>query len=369
MSIGQGQRASPGPAEELPPINPSGTAQRFKIRNQVPRRIDAQVYCRLASMRAAPPTSALIKENDSISLGVEESPTERRRASAWTAMKEYYRHTVPVTALLPEDLLAIADFEETILIGLHRWVQGTDIEQVELLRWGCDGQVLRVVEAITWLRGSGRAPRSVLLRLCTDSVSSGAWRSAQLSVAAEICRADRARAVGLHRYALIREAADPALTNRQRGRLGRALAEAEHQGPFGQPVRVSRATIDRWIRDWRRGGFDALVPSPRQTTPRTPAQVLDLAAALKREVPERTAVQVAAILRAHAGWAPDERTLQRHFARLKLTTRPNGQPPAAFGGSKPTPRTSGGPGTHCTAPPWVAGRRSCARSSMIIPGC
>jgi len=94
---------------------------------------------------------------------------------------------------------------------------------------------------------------------------------------------------------------------------------------------VSRATIDRWIRDWRRGGFDALVPPPRRVSPRTPAEVLDLAAALKREVPERTAVQVTAILRAHAGWAPDERTLQRHFARLELTTRPTGQPPAAFG--------------------------------------
>lgn len=116
-------------------------------------------------------------------------------------------------------------------------------------------------------------------------------------------RAERARAVGLFRYALIREAADPELSTRQRGRLVRALAEAEHQGPFGSAVRVSRATIDRWIRDWRRGGFDALVPPPRRVSPRTPAQVLDLAAALKREVPERTAAQVAAILRAHAGWA------------------------------------------------------------------
>ncbi|HEY5848136.1 MAG TPA: DDE-type integrase/transposase/recombinase [Microlunatus sp.] len=130
---------------------------------------------------------------------------------------------------------------------------------------------------------------------------------------------------------MIRDAADPALTTKQRGRLVRALAQDEHQGPFGQPVQPSRATIDRWIRDWRRGGFDALVPDPRQTTPRTPAEVLELAVGLKREVPERTAAQVAAILRAHAGWAPDERTLQRHFARLELTTRPNGQPPKAFG--------------------------------------
>jgi putative transposase len=144
-------------------------------------------------------------------------------------------------------------------------------------------------------------------------------------------RAERARAVALFRYSLIREAADQRLSTKQRGRLVRELAAREHAGPFGEPVRVSRESIDRWIRRWRRGGFDALVPNPRRVSPRTPAEVLDLAAALKREVPGRTAAQVAAILRAHAGWAPDERTLQRHFVRLELTTRPDGQPPRAFG--------------------------------------
>src|SRR5487761_2298248 len=147
----------------------------------------------------------------------------------------------------------------------------------------------------------------------------------------ERMRAERARAIGLFRYALIREAADAKLSTKQRGRLVRALADAGHQGPFGAPVRGSRPTIDRWIRDWRRGGFDALVPSPRRISPRTPADVLELAAALKREVPERTASQIAAILRAHGGWSPDERTLQRHFVRLELFTRPGGQPPRAFG--------------------------------------
>ncbi len=147
----------------------------------------------------------------------------------------------------------------------------------------------------------------------------------------ERVRAERARAIGLFRYSLIRGAADRRLSTKQRGRLVRALAEREHEGPFGQPVRVSRATIDRWIRDWRRGGFDALVPTPRTVTPRTPAEVLELAVALKKEVPARTAAQIAAILRAHSGWSPDERTLQRTFVRLELTTRPNGQPPQAFG--------------------------------------
>ena len=167
----------------------------------------------------------------------------------------------------------------------------------------------------------------------------------------ERVRAERARAVGLFRYSLVCEAADTRLSTRQRGRLVRAIAEREHEGPFGQPVRVSRATIDRWLRDWRRGGFDALVPTPPKVSPRTPADVLELAVALKKEVPERTAVQVAAILRAHSGWSPDERTLQRHFVRLELSTRPNGLPPRAFGRFEATRRTSAGPATRCTARP------------------
>ncbi len=147
----------------------------------------------------------------------------------------------------------------------------------------------------------------------------------------ERVRAERARAIGLFRYSLIQSTLDRQLSTKQRGRLVRELADREHLGPFGLAVRVSRATIDRWARDWRRGGFDALVPNPRRVQPRTPADVLQLAVALKTEVPARTAVQVATILRAHLGWAPDERTLQRHFVRLELTTRPDGQPPRAFG--------------------------------------
>ena len=145
-------------------------------------------------------------------------------------------------------------------------------------------------------------------------------------------QAGRAREIGLFRYALIREAADDALTSRERGRLVRALAEVEHTGPFGGKVRVSRTSLDRWVRAWRTGGFDALVPTPANAEPRTPAAVLDLAAALKRENPGRTAVQVAAILNEHApGSAPSPRTLQRLFARLGLNTRPDVTPAAAFG--------------------------------------
>ena len=111
----------------------------------------------------------------------------------------------------------------------------------------------------------------------------------------------------------------------------RELASREHTDPFGRRVRISRQTIDRWIRDWRAGGFDALVPSPRQCTPRTPGEVLELAVALRRENPERTAAAIRRILRTQLGWAPDERTLQRHFHRLGLTGATAGSAPAVFG--------------------------------------
>ena len=170
-------------------------------------------------------------------------------------------------------------------------------------------------------------------------------------------RADRAREIALFRYALIRPLADPGLTTRQRGPLARELAGQEHLGPFGDRVRVSRVTLDRWIRAWRGGGFDALVPSVRHGEPRTPASVLELAAALKREVPGRTAAQVAVILGEHAGCAPSARTLQRHFARLELNTRPDGTPPKAFGrfeAAAPNDRWTG----DALHGPVVAGRKT-----------
>src|SRR5947207_2172191 len=146
----------------------------------------------------------------------------------------------------------------------------------------------------------------------------------------QVARLERARQIGLFRYMLIREAADPALTKKQRGRLVRELARAIHTDPSGRSVRVNRWTLDRWIAVWPRAGFDALVPSPRQSQPRTPPEVFELAAALKKENPSRTAAQIRRILSAQHGWAPDERTLQRMFVRNGLTRMGPAQP-AVFG--------------------------------------
>jgi putative transposase len=144
-------------------------------------------------------------------------------------------------------------------------------------------------------------------------------------------RAERARRVGLFRYELIQEVINPQLTTRQRGRLVRELAEQTHTDPFGARVRISRQTIDRWIRRWRAGGFEALVPTPARVSARTPAEVLEIAVALKKENPGRTAAQIVRIMYSQSGWAPSERTLQRHFVRLELDCELRADPPEVFG--------------------------------------
>ncbi|MGP3967683.1 DDE-type integrase/transposase/recombinase [Streptomyces sp. 6N223] len=135
-------------------------------------------------------------------------------------------------------------------------------------------------------------------------------------------RAEKARQVALFRYSLIQDLLDPTLSTRQRGALCRRIAAAEHTDPFGRQVRVSRNTLDRWARYYRTGGFAALVPEPRKAVPRTPPEVLELAVALKKEKPERTAAQVRRILRQTQGWSPTDRTLQRHFAEAGLNVPP-----------------------------------------------
>ena len=113
----------------------------------------------------------------------------------------------------------------------------------------------------------------------------------------DIARRGRAQQVALFRYQMICPALDPNLSTKARGRIVRAIAAQTHAGPFGGQHSYSRDTLDRWIRRYRAGGFDALTPSIRQPGTRIDTTVLELASALKRENPQRTAAQVARILR------------------------------------------------------------------------
>lgn len=68
---------------------------------------------------------------------------------------------------------------------------------------------------------------------------------------------ERAQQVALFRYQLICPALEPGLSTKQRGRIVRAIADRDHDGPFGDRVRYSRESLDRWMCATRR-----LVVSP-----------------------------------------------------------------------------------------------------------
>ncbi|MEA2497557.1 MAG: putative transposase [Thermoleophilaceae bacterium] len=136
----------------------------------------------------------------------------------------------------------------------------------------------------------------------------------------------------LFRYGLIREAADAQLSCRQRGVVVRELVGGLHEHPSGELKLLSRSSIDRWVRAYLQGGFEALKPVRRKGVPRTAAPLLAQAVALRQEQPDRTGAQIARILaRVHGEMAPSARTVERHLARLGLSRQVAGGAPPAFG--------------------------------------
>ena len=67
--------------------------------------------------------------------------------------------------------------------------------------------------------------------------------------------------IGLHRWAVIAEAASARLTAHERGAVVRQIAARPHAHPDGSARTYSRVTIDRWLRAWRAGGLAALRPA------------------------------------------------------------------------------------------------------------
>lgn len=141
-------------------------------------------------------------------------------------------------------------------------------------------------------------------------------------------RKEQREKIALFRYQIIREAATPDLSTKQRGALVRTLAAVEHPWPYGGIRSYSRETLDRWIKAWRSGGFEALRPDERTSMALTEPSILLLAETLKREKPNRTAAQVKRIITETVGQSPSETTLLRLFRAKNI---PTGVTPTATG--------------------------------------
>lgn len=139
--------------------------------------------------------------------------------------------------------------------------------------------------------------------------------------------------VALHRWAVIAEPANGRLTAAERGALVRQIAARAHAHPDGQSRRYSRGTIDRWIRAWRTGGLEALRPAPRADTGtvRAHPELFAEAAALRLELPGRSAAQIASILYHRHGIAVAERTVRAQLRRAGLAREALAAEPKAYG--------------------------------------
>jgi putative transposase len=139
--------------------------------------------------------------------------------------------------------------------------------------------------------------------------------------------------IALHRWAVIAEAANDRLTPAERGTLVRQIAARAHTHPDGTARRYSRGTIDRWLRAWRKGGLEALKPSPRADTGtvRAHPELFAEAAALRLELPGRAAAQIASILYHRHGIRVSERTVRAQLRRAGLHREALAAEPKTYG--------------------------------------
>jgi putative transposase len=144
---------------------------------------------------------------------------------------------------------------------------------------------------------------------------------------------DQLEAVVLHRFGVIAEATNVRLTPAERGAVVRAIAARAHAHPDGSERRYSRPTIDRWIRAWRSGGLDALRPAERADagTVRAHPELFAEAAALRLELPSRSAAQIASILFHRHGVRVAERTVRAQLRRAGLHREALAAEPKVFG--------------------------------------
>src|SRR5947209_6978632 len=175
--------------------------------------------------------------------------------------------------------------------------------------------------------------------------------------------------IALHRWAVIAEAAGEQLTAGERGALARQIAARDHPHPDGSRRRYSRGTIDRWLRAWRAGGLEALRPAPRADTGvvRAHPELFAEAAALRLELPGRSAAQIASILYHRHGITVAERTIRAQLRRAGLHREALAAEPKAYGryeAARPNERWI----TDVLVGPWVPypKREGSARARLFL---
>src|SRR5947209_3548635 len=142
-----------------------------------------------------------------------------------------------------------------------------------------------------------------------------------------------AEAIALFRFSLIAEAANPRTSSAERGLIVQGLASFAHAHPDGTMRTYSRGTLDRWVRAYRARGLDGLRPVARSDVGavRRHPELAAEAAALRAELPARSAAAIADILWQRHKVRVAERTIRAHLRRRGLHRAALAAQPRAFG--------------------------------------
>ncbi|MFC0215235.1 DDE-type integrase/transposase/recombinase [Paenibacillus chartarius] len=129
------------------------------------------------------------------------------------------------------------------------------------------------------------------------------------------------------RYGLIASLVSRKLDPGEQMALMREIVSHEYETSSGQRRRISLRTLEQYLKAYREGGWEALLPSVRAdklTTREIPEDVLAKAIALKQEQPGRSVRQIIAILELAAFVAPGtlkESTLSKQLRRRGVTRK------------------------------------------------
>ncbi|MDP2857586.1 MAG: DDE-type integrase/transposase/recombinase [Bacillota bacterium] len=143
---------------------------------------------------------------------------------------------------------------------------------------------------------------------------------------------EQAQLIANFRYGMIAPVVVQTPVRGEQARFFKQLAAGSYQIPFSKATKITKRTLERWLRSYRSGGLDALKPTERADRGSARAltgPVLQKAEALKRELPSRSVPQIIAMLELsgeveHTQVKPS--TLRRHLSELgvKMPSRQRG---------------------------------------------
>ena len=144
------------------------------------------------------------------------------------------------------------------------------------------------------------------------------------------------QALALFRYGLIAEFLQLPAGSRGLYRRLREKATTDYTIPGSTRTRVAPETLRHWLKDYRRGGFDALLPKGRADRGRSralPQAVADALMSLKDEQPQLSIPQLIRAVResgtAAAGLALPPSTVHRLLSRAGLMHKAGGEDEAS----------------------------------------